>query len=238
MDPDRRMQLPAELAHVAHPQRAHRRARRSGSRGRAARETPRCPRSAYRSTQRAARASAARRARARRALRSRCRSRPSRRAARSASINPDRAAPRRRQTARRNASSASRVTVISPRIRPCGESMCTSAMPPALRGIRFAQTRFKKASASRPLMSYLAKPVRSRSPDALVHGRHLRAHHLEYIVAAIARLLVAAVGREPFGTLPAEGLGVHAALRLQPIVQRTHLARTRRRVPLRRAGAW
>src|SRR6202522_50597 len=62
------------------------------------------------------------------------------------------------------------------------------------------------------------------NPDAPVHGGDFIAYHVEYIVARIAIFFAAAVRGEPFRALPAEGFGMHAALRLKFRVQRADLA--------------
>ena len=58
--------------------------------------------------------------------------------------------------------------------------------------------------------------------DPLAHRPALRRHHLEHVVVPEARLLLPAVEREPLRTLPAVGLGMHAALRGEPVEQRGH----------------
>ncbi len=72
--------------------------------------------------------------------------------------------------------------------------------------------------------------------DALMHGGHFGADHLEDVVAPVTALLGAAVQGEPFRALPAEGFRVHAALRLQCVVQGTRLARPARRLLLSRGA--
>ena len=66
----------------------------------------------------------------------------------------------------------------------------------------------------------LCKSGKIQDTDPLAHGQALFAHQLEYVVVAKAVLFLAAVRREPLGPLPAKGLGIHAALGLELVVQR------------------
>ena len=57
-------------------------------------------------------------------------------------------------------------------------------------------------------------------PHPLAHRPALRRDHLEDVAVPEPRRLLPPVGREPLRALPAVGLGVHAALRGQLVVER------------------
>ena len=71
----------------------------------------------------------------------------------------------------------------------------------------------------------LGEAAQVQDAHALLYGAHFLGHDGEHIGAMPAGFLLTAIQREPLGPFPAEGLPVHAALRLQPLINGARLGR-------------
>ena len=101
-------------------------------------------------------------------------------------------------------------------------------MPPTFVGMRLAQRRFRNCFGIRAGDVVLGEAAQVENADAFPHRHAFVTYHVEDVIAAVAVLFFAPVQRVPFGPLPAEGLGEHAALCLERLVRGTE--------PLRSAG--